>query len=368
MKLRFVSMAVMATFGLVSSLHAQETKSEPPRVEVVFVLDSTGSMGGLIEGAKQKIWSIANTIARGKPTPELSVGLVAYRDKGDVYVTKVSPLSDNLDKIYSDLNALTAGGGGDGPENVRQALHDALTKIKWSTDSRTLKIIFLVGDAPAHLDYMDVPTIEALCLTAAKSEIIVNTIRCGGNQATGVTWQKIARLAEGKFFSINSTGGVVSIPTPYDKKLGALSDKLGKTVVAYGKKRARENMMKGERLAESMAAPMKADRVEAKGHGRRLSTDDLVDSIREKRVRLEDIKDEDLPEEMKKMSLTERKEYVEKKSKEREEIRKQIQELSGKRQAFIKNELKNRGAQDSFDMVVEKALREQAKKKGIEIE
>src|SRR5262245_48121076 len=87
--------------------------ARPPRLEVVFVLDTTGSMGGLIEGAKKKIWSIANEIVRGQPKPEVHVGLVAYRDKGDEYVTKVIGLTDNLDKIYAELTQLRAGGGGD---------------------------------------------------------------------------------------------------------------------------------------------------------------------------------------------------------------------------------------------------------------
>ena len=65
---------------------AAKTKSTP-KVDVVFVLDTTGSMGGLIEGAKLKIWSIANSIVGGEPTPDLRVGLVGYRDVGDEYVT-----------------------------------------------------------------------------------------------------------------------------------------------------------------------------------------------------------------------------------------------------------------------------------------
>ena len=63
-------------------------KAAKPRIEVCFVLDTTGSMGGLIEGAKQKIWSIANEMISAKPTPELRLGLVAYRDRGDEYVTQ----------------------------------------------------------------------------------------------------------------------------------------------------------------------------------------------------------------------------------------------------------------------------------------
>src|SRR5829696_3853259 len=74
-----------------------------PRVEVVFCLDTTGSMSGLIEGAKAKIWAICNQIAAGTPTPDLKVGLVAYRDRGDDYVTKVHDLSDDLDAVHATL-------------------------------------------------------------------------------------------------------------------------------------------------------------------------------------------------------------------------------------------------------------------------
>ena len=112
-------------------------------------------MGGLIEGAKQKIWSISNQIAGGKPTPELKIGLVAYRDRGDAYITKVIELTDDLDAIHGHLRGFQAQGGGDGPESVNQALDDSVNKIKWSTDKKTLRIIFLVGDAPPHMDYKD---------------------------------------------------------------------------------------------------------------------------------------------------------------------------------------------------------------------
>ena len=96
--------ALVAVLGLAWPAGAADKKEEKkpakkPQVEVVFCLDTTGSMGGLIEAAKQKIWSISNQIASGKPTPELKVGLVAYRDKGDAYITKVHDLSDDLDAV-----------------------------------------------------------------------------------------------------------------------------------------------------------------------------------------------------------------------------------------------------------------------------
>src|SRR5207237_6484966 len=126
-----------------------------PEVEVVFCLDTTGSMGGLISAAKQKIWAISNQIAAGQPTPRVKIGLVAFRDRGDAYVTKVFDLTDDLDAIHGHLMGFQAQGGGDFPESVNQALHESVTKISWSTDKRTLRMIFLVGDAPPHMDYAD---------------------------------------------------------------------------------------------------------------------------------------------------------------------------------------------------------------------
>src|SRR5437868_7226001 len=79
-----------------------------PRIEVCFVLDTTGSMGGLIEGAKQKIWSIANEMISAKPTPELKLGLIGYRDRGDEYVVKSFQLTDDIDSIYGDLRDFKA--------------------------------------------------------------------------------------------------------------------------------------------------------------------------------------------------------------------------------------------------------------------
>src|SRR2546421_5893553 len=93
-----------------------ERKDHIPQVEVVFCLDTTGSMSGLIEGAKQKIWSIVNQIASGRPTPDIKVGLLGYRDRGDAYVTKLFELTTDLDEVHKNLKEFKADGGGDTPE------------------------------------------------------------------------------------------------------------------------------------------------------------------------------------------------------------------------------------------------------------
>src|SRR4051812_15644493 len=91
------ALAVLSLAGLALPLSqgaAPPVRGPKPKVEVVFCLDTTGSMTGLIDGAKAKIWAICNQIAGGKPTPDLKVGLVAYRDRGDDYITKVYDLTD----------------------------------------------------------------------------------------------------------------------------------------------------------------------------------------------------------------------------------------------------------------------------------
>ena len=136
----------------VTTVGVQETQ-EPPVIDIVFVLDTTGSMSGLLEGAKKKIWSIANTIASGEPRPEVRVGLVAYRDRGDSYITQSTPLTKDLDEVYSALLQLQAVGGGDFPEDVNEGVRVALRETGWSSKDDALKMVFVVGDAPPHDDY-----------------------------------------------------------------------------------------------------------------------------------------------------------------------------------------------------------------------
>src|SRR5688572_7623520 len=95
----------------ITTSHAVQP-SAAPRVEVAFVLDTTGSMSGLIEGAKRKIWSIANQLASGQPRPKVSIALIAYRDRGDAYVTQIRDLTDDIDAVYADLQRFAADGGG----------------------------------------------------------------------------------------------------------------------------------------------------------------------------------------------------------------------------------------------------------------
>src|SRR3954470_1116099 len=111
--------AVLATTAFAGTDDASRVRPKPI-VEVGFVLDTTGSMGPLIEGAKRKIWSIATSILECSPNAEGRMGLVAYRDIGDEYVTKLYPLTTDIQDLYGNLLSLKARGGGDWPESVNE--------------------------------------------------------------------------------------------------------------------------------------------------------------------------------------------------------------------------------------------------------
>ncbi|MFZ5472137.1 MAG: VWA domain-containing protein [Myxococcota bacterium] len=347
---------------------AQPKTGEKPRVEMVFALDTTGSMGGLIEGAKRKIWSIVNEVAQGKPTPDVRIGLVAYRDRGDAYVTRVTQLSGDLDAVYAKLMALRADGGGDHPENVNQALSDAVKKIEWSSpQTRALRVVFLVGDAPPHMDYQDVPSYEQTVSEAAKRGIVVNAIRCGNDASAGTHWTRIARLGGGDFLSIDQSGGMVAVATPFDDDLARLSGELDKTYVVAGRReertRAEESLAKAAEMVASgggvASATRAAYRSKTMAAPAPAASADLVGAFEKDSAEAEKklADKESLPEPMQAMSLEERKAYVQKKSEERKAIQAKIDALGKQRAEYLKKQV---AAKDSFDEKVVEVVRKQA--------
>jgi Mg-chelatase subunit ChlD len=353
-----------------------------PAIELVFVIDTTGSMGGLIEGAKQKVWSIVNEVMKSPSKPEVRMGLVAYRDHGDAYVTQITPVTRDLDHVYNTLMAYKADGGGDSPEDVRQALADGVRKVGWSPRSPNIaQILFLVGDAPPHDDYGNEPDTVASASEAVKAGILVNTIQCGNMQGTDVAWKKICRAGEGQYFAIAQDGGVVAIATPFDAELSRLGTRVGGTYMAFGRGMGggmmgsafRQSKVEAQQKTErtvARVAPVaaQADRAYNKViNAAAYDDNDLIQGVENGRVKLDALKTDELPDELQKLSAEERKKVVADKIEERKKMRLQILELSKKRDAFIAEERKKQSAknQTGFDEAVSAALKAQIARKGL---
>jgi len=381
---------LMALMGISVCAFAEKAAEKKPQVQVCFVLDTTGSMGGLIEGAKAKIWTIANQIVKQKPTPEVKIALIGYRDRGDAYVTKLFDLTDDIDAVFKNLTAFQADGGGDEPESVNQAMDEAVNKITWSADKSVLKIIFLVGDAPPHMDYKGEKQYPEICKEAVKKDLIINTIQCGDIAATTPIWREIAKSSEGEYASIAQDGNMAVVSAPQDKEIGELNAKIGGTLIPVALKgETWEHVSKDvrEKQAASETAPVAvtAERqvflrsvstsastgvpgsIGASGAARSVLGDvELIDQISSGAVKLADLKDEQLPPEMRKMSKGERETYVAAKQKERVAIQAKITELSKARMEYLDAEKKKQaaaGKKDSFDDKVAEILNKQAEAK-----
>ena len=348
--------------------------NQRPQIEVVFVLDTTGSMGGLIAAAKEKIWSIASTMASAQTAPDIKMGLVAYRDRGDAYVTQTIPLSSDLDSMYAKLMDFQAEGGGDGPESVNQALHDAVDKISWSQNPNTYKVIFLVGDAPPHMDYQDDLKYPVTVALAKQKGIIVNAIQCGQDNGTTTDWQHVASLGLGSYFQVEQSGNAVAIATPYDKKLSELSSKLDQTRLYYGndeeKAKQASKMAATDKLHKEASTESKARRAtfnaSASGKANLLGENELVDAVTSGKLRLSSLPKKSLPESLQAMSPAAQEEFVGKTKKERSGLESEIKQLSEQRNDYLRQKvIAEGGKKDSLDAKLYSAIRNQAKDKGL---
>jgi hypothetical protein len=119
------------------------------KVDLLFIVDVTGSMGGFISQAQQKMQSMLESLT-SQFGIDLLVGLSLYRDhppQDSSFVTVVLDLM-SVDKVKSQISKIGVDGGGDTPEAVIDGIIDGVNGMSWRDGSK--RIAFLIGDAPAH--------------------------------------------------------------------------------------------------------------------------------------------------------------------------------------------------------------------------
>jgi von Willebrand factor type A domain len=313
------------------------TATAPQLIDVVFALDTTGSMGGLLDGAKRTIFSIASHIKQTNSNASLRIGVIAYRDLHEDYVTRVFPMTEDIDAVFADLTQLTAGGGGDMPEHVNQALVDALA-MPWR--DQAAKMVFLVGDAPPG-PRSDAPDTATLAAQAGARQITINTVRCGGNDQTEQVWRQIAALAGGEYSSIAQDGGVREIATPYDAEMAKISRGIDESTIIYGDDLDRARYGRKMSAAAAAPAPTAASRADYYSHvkpSKGRDDKDLMAGVASGAVALESLDPAKLPAELRSLSETDRKAQIKAKIDERGRLQAELKELTGKRRAYLAKE------------------------------
>lgn len=339
-----------------------------PRVQLAVLLDTSTSMDGMINQAKNQLWAIINefiTANRDGVQPRLEVALYHYgspsleADNG--YIRQLMPFTQDLDRISQELFRLGTEGGS---EYCGWVIQTSIDELKWSENPEDYKAIFIAGNesfAQGQVRY------QKACKQAAEKGVIVNTIHCSGGSSEG--WKQAALLADGQALKIDTNRVVVEIETPFDAEIAKLGTDINKTYLAYGGAKGQEAQQRQEDMdanSRRLGWSNFSKRARTKGSGYYNNASwDLVDARNQKQLKLEELKKEDLPKEMRDMTMEEREAYVDQKAKERVEIQKRIAELSVKREAFVaEKQAELAGNDDTLGNQVRKTVRKQAEAAG----
>jgi hypothetical protein len=356
------------------SLVEMQVARKKPLVQMAILLDTSGSMSGLIDQARIELWAIVNEFIFAKRKgmePELQVALYEYGKsslaKEEGYIRQIVPFTTDLDKVSEELFALKTNGG---DEYCGWVIKDATENLQWSNSPDDLKVIFIAGNEPFTQGPVDY---KKVCKDAISKAIVVNTIHCGTEgDGLGGHWKDGAVLADGRFLNIDHNRAIVHIEAPQDEEIAELSIKLNDTYIAFGREgrmsKQRQSLQDGNAAAISEEATVQRA-VAKSSFNYKNDSWDLVDALKNDKVKLEDVKEKDLPEEMQKMSAEERKAYVRAKEIERAEIQQKIQQLNEQRKKYVTAEMKKRQGEDkTLGSAIIKAVREQAVKKNFELQ
>jgi hypothetical protein len=358
-----VIMAIILLLPL-SAIEAQKGES----VQMAILLDTSSSMDGLIDQAKSQLWKIVNELALARKngkSPKLEVALYEYGkssiSSSEGYIRMITSLTTDLDKVSEELFKLRTNGG---DEYCGKVIKAATEGLQWSKNSRDLKVIFIAGNEPftqGEVDYR-VSVREAI----AKG-IIVNTIFCGNYQeGVNTRWKHGAELADGRYMNIDQNQKIIHIEAPQDKEIIRLGKELNKTYIAYGRKGKvqKERQKKQDLNASEMHEEALVQRTAAKASKHYINSGwDLVDAVKTEKVAIESLRDEDLPDEMKKMSKKERRAYINKTIEKRGRLQKRINQLDRQRRKYVDGEMRKRAGQNTLDAAIIKTVRDQALRK-----
>jgi hypothetical protein len=222
-------------------------------------------------------------------------------------------------------------------------------------------MIFLVGDAPPHMDYPDDGKYPVTCKMALEKGILINTIQCGNDPDCTKYWKDICEKAGGAYAAIPLTGGVRTTLTPLDKRLSEINMELTKLTLVFGDQKKQEADRKKLQTAAALDTAVAADRACYLAKEGKAAKYDLIDSIRSGTTKLDNLRLEELPADMQKMTAKERREYLDKIARQRAKLLREAQDLDRERNKYIAKALEEN--KESFDRQVIEILRKQARKR-----
>jgi hypothetical protein len=340
-----------------------------PTVQIGILLDTSGSMSGLINQAKDQLWKIVNEVAKANKHNQdvtIQVGLFEYGKSSlpryEGYLQMLTPLTSDLDTVSEELFRLRTNGG---EEYAGKVILEAVNRFAWSNHRDDLKILIIAGNE--SFAQGDVPYRKAI-EKARRNGIIVNTIFCGARrEGIRTGWSEGARIGEGKYFNIDHNYRRRYIPSPYDDEIIALGRRINRTYLNYGArevrraKRANVTRQDTNSRAQSRSSYIERNIIKSKKQYAQPASD-LVSAYMQNEASLGTISREYLPDNLKGKSKSEIKKIVEQKKDERIKIQKKIKELEAKRAKYLAARRQNKG--NDLGSAIITSIRRQAQKKG----
>ena len=376
-----IAVAALAVRGFAASV-ASDTAIDPPRpadapavagehiIELAICLDTSGSMDGLINSARQTLWTIVNDLAKAEPTPTLRVALLSYGNDGhhaeNGWVKVETPFTEDLDTVSQMLFALTTNGG---TELVGRVVQTSLQELDWHSSTGALRMIFVAGNESANQDRH--VAARTVCKEAAERGIDVNAIYCAygdDNSEIRPGWRDLATWGNGDFTTIDQNNGTVVIATPYDLALIKLSAEINMTYIPFGAAGAAgcSNQVAQDTNAAQLNSANAASRAATKAGKLYSCTWDLVDATRTGQIDLAEVDEKDLPEDMRALSHEQRVARIDAMQRRRTELQSQINALDHHRQTMLTEELARQATTSigGFDLAIRSAMRKKAETLG----
>jgi hypothetical protein len=351
-------------------------------IQIALLLDTSSSMSGLINQAREHLWNVVNAFAESKSSgdrPRLEVALYEYGNSElsarQGYIRRICPFTSDLDALSEALFSLSTNGGS---EHCGQVIQRSLHELNWSMHGDSFKAVFIAGNEP--FTQGPIPWNQS-CRKAVEQEVKVNTIFCG-QRAEGINtgWKDGALMGQGEYMNIDHHQVSVYRRAPQDDRISQLNGQLNDTYIYYGQQGARN--MRRQKSQDSAAQKLSMNSFLSRAASKSSSlynnsSWDLVDAMEGEELELnEDIRSSLAPE-LKGMDEEELKEHVQQQKNKRESIQKEIAQLQKQRNHWIEeqkkeeNENKKNGIAEDRDKdlgeAMIKALQKQTAEKGISL-
>ncbi len=336
------------------------------KIQIALIMDTSGSMEGLIEQAKSQLWNLVGALSHAKygdKTPKLEIALYQYGNDGlsssSGYIQRISPLISDLDEVSAALFSLRTNGGS---EYCGMVIEKSLHGLEWSKSDDDIKMIFIAGNEPFTQGPVNY---ESACGDARAKGVVVNTIHCGSySEGVRGSWKSGAMIGGGDYMCIEQNRRTVYVQTPYDDRINECGAQLNKTYIYYGANGCKKKVAQEceDANASSYSKSNLASRNSMKVSSF-YSNDswDLVDAAVQDSSVVGNVDKKTLSPELQKKTDAELEAYVKEQAAKRAKLKKEIAELNKKRMAYIAKQNKVEGSDLQSSMV--NAVRKQAKAK-----